>query len=87
MKILKIALLLLLVSAIAAGIWSYNTYKEIYNSNVDLKGEESLFLLIPTGSKFDDLIRILDEDKYLIDIESFKKVADLKSFSNVKSGR
>jgi len=87
MKILKIALLLLLVSAIAAGVWSYNTYKEIYNSNVDLKGEESLFLLIPTDSKFDDLIRILDEDKYLIDIESFKKIADLKSFSNVKSGR
>jgi len=87
MKILKIALLLLLVSAIAAGVWGYNTYTEIYNSNVDLKGEESLFLLIPTDSKFDDLIRILDEDKYLIDIESFKKIADLKSFSNVKSGR
>lgn len=87
MKKLKIALLLLLISVLAAGVWGYSTYKEIYNSNVDLGSNESEFILIPTNSNFEGLINILEKSNYLIDIESFEKVADLKSFSNVKSGR
>jgi UPF0755 protein len=87
MRILKIILAILLVVGIAAGIWAYSTYKEIYNSNVDLGSKEYAFLYIPSGSNFDDLIQILEEQKFLIDIESFKKIADLKSFSHVKSGK
>ena len=87
MKILKIALSLLIVSLIIGGIWGYKTYQEIYDSNVDLGRTEYRILLIPTGSDFNDLIQILNKDNLLEDVEAFQKVAKLKSFSNVKSGR
>lgn len=87
MKILKIALLLLLISVITAGIWGYKTYKEIYNSNVEFDNTEYKYLLIPSHSNFEDLLQIISKDNFLVDIHSFKKVAKLKSFENVKSGR
>ncbi len=87
MKILKIAFLFLLIAVIAGGIWGYSTYKEIYNSNVDFDKTEFKYLLIPTGSNFDDLISILKKGKLVVDIDAFIDVANLKSFENVKSGR
>lgn len=87
MRIFKILLAFLLLIILIAGIWGYNTYKEIYNSNVDLGHQEYTYLHIPTGSDFGDLSEILKKEDILIDLESFIKVAELKSFSNVKSGR
>jgi len=87
MKKLKIALILLLIAIAAGGIWSYNTYREIYNSNVDFGTKEFKYLYIPTSSNFNNLIQILESKQLISDIESFKKVANLKSFSKIKSGR
>jgi len=87
MKILKIALLFLLIAIIAGGIWGYSTYKEIYNSNVDFDKTEFKYILIPTGSNFEDLISILKKEKLVVDIDAFKNVANLKSFENIKPGR
>ena len=87
MKFLKIIIIFLLISSAIGGLWAYKTYKEIYNSNVNLGNKEYQYLKIPTGSNFDDLCLILEKNKLVEDINSFRKVADLKSFSNVKSGR
>ena len=87
MKFIKIFTVIIIVASIIGGLWGYNTYKEIYNSNVDFKSKEYRFLLIPTGSNFEDLSLILEEKNFVIDINSFRKVASLKSFDNVKSGR
>lgn len=87
MKILKIALLLLLISGISAGIWGYDTYKKIYNSNVDFGEKEYRFLYIPTGSNFEDLTQIFKTKNFLIDNDAFERVAELKSFKNIKPGK
>lgn len=68
-------------------IWAYFTYKEIYNSNVDLGEKEFTFIHIPSEANLENLIEILTKEHIVENIESFKKVAELKSFSNVKSGR
>lgn len=87
MKILKILLFIVLLFAIAFSIWGYGIYKKIYNANVDLGDKEAKYLLIPTGSNYDDLISVLKDGDFLMDIESFKKVSYLKTFTKVKAGR
>jgi len=85
-KTLKITALILFLALLAGGFWAYQTYQEIYAANVSIN-KESDFLYIPSHSNFDDLISELEEKHYLKDIASFKKVAELKSFSKVKAGR
>jgi UPF0755 protein len=87
MRIFKIILAAIVLLGIGAGIWGYSTYKEIYNSNVDLGNKEYEYLYIPSGSDFDQLISIFESNGFLKDVASFKKVANLKSFAKVKAGR
>ena len=77
----------MLVAIVTGGFWAYGTYQDIYSANVEIEDKEFEFILIPTASSFDDLIQIFEQQHLLNDIESFKKVAGLKSFVNVKSGR
>jgi len=87
MKFIKIFTIIIVVVSLIGGLWAYNTYKEIYNSNVDFKNKEYRYLLVPTGSNFNDLCLILEEKGFVVNINSFKKTANLKSFINVKPGR
>ncbi len=87
MKVIKIILAIIVILAIAAGIWGYGTYKDIYGVNVDLEGKEYDYLYLPTGSDFEQLISILETNHFLKDVDTFKKVAYLKSFSKVKPGK
>ncbi len=83
----KIILISISILIIAAGIWGYITYNNIYKPNVNLGDEEFTYLYIPTGSNFDNLIQIFEKKQILKDIGDFKTVAKLKKFKNVKAGR
>ena len=85
-KTLKITALISIFILLAGGFWVYKTYEEIYAPNLNIN-KEADFLYIPTHSNFDDLVLQLQEKHLLKNIASFKKVADLKSFKNVKPGR
>ncbi len=66
--------------------WRY--YKLIYVKNVDLGGKKELFVHIPTNSNFNDVKKILYEQKIIVDINSFEWLCEHKSYTlNVKSGR
>jgi len=87
-KVLKkvIIITFTLITIILASI-AYSYYNKIYKENVriDLKDE---FVYIPTGSTFDDVVRILTKEHILNDIASFEWLAEIKKYNqNVKPGR
>ncbi|UTW64702.1 endolytic transglycosylase MltG [bacterium SCSIO 12741] len=78
---------MLLVLGLVSGLgWKY--YHDIYGPNVKWKKEEPLYLYIPTGSDFNQLVQIIEEEGWLKNTSSFKWVAGLKEYDQkVKPGR
>ncbi len=87
MKKIKIVSGIFLIVFLVFGVWGYLIYQAIYKPNVNLKDKEYAYLHIPTGADFEQLVQLLEDSNFLINTEAFKKVAELKSFSKVKSGR
>ncbi len=82
--ILKIVVLITILIVIIAGIFGYSTYKDIFKPNVKFKK----LIYIPTGANFQTIIDSLQSVEILYDINSFKKTAKIKKFSNkVHPGR
>lgn len=69
-------------------IFGFLIYKQIYTPNF-LKGQKtSEFLQIPTGSKFDDVVQLLNKNDLLIDERTFRWAAHQMNYdTNIKSGR
>lgn len=83
----KIILFSLTIIILTLASIAYSYYNKIYKTNVriDLKDE---FVYIPTGSTFDDVIRILTEEQILNDISSFEWLAEIKKYNqNIKPGK
>ncbi|MGZ4060316.1 MAG: hypothetical protein ACXVPU_14870, partial [Bacteroidia bacterium] len=55
----KVIISILVILLIVGGVGGYLAYKTIYQSNVDLGDKRSQIIYIPTGSTFDDVLRIL----------------------------
>lgn len=83
-KVVAITVLSLIVISVVTG---YSYYKKIYYPNVKLNKSIN-YLYIPTGSNFDDLLKILNDSALLIDNSSFEWLAEQKNFVNhVKPGK
>ncbi len=84
----KIIISLLLILLIAGGAGGYYVYKTIYQSNINLGDKKSLIIYIPTGSKFEDVIRILGENNILKNRATFEFLSEKKKYKNaVKPGK
>ena len=84
----KILLWLLLIILLTAGAAAYIGYRMIFLPNVSLGEKKSEIVLIPTGSNFEDVIRILSGANILKNKISFIRLAKLKKYKdNVKPGR
>ncbi|MBA3971158.1 MAG: endolytic transglycosylase MltG [Bacteroidetes bacterium] len=84
----KIIIAALLIILIVGGAGGYYAYKTIYQSNVHLGGKKSEIIYIPTGSTFDDVIRILGENNILKDRTTFELLAEKKKYKNaIKPGK
>ncbi|MCX7954741.1 MAG: endolytic transglycosylase MltG [Bacteroidales bacterium] len=56
-------------------------------NNVKIK-KDYMYIYIPTGSKYEDVLRILTENNILDNIRTFELLAELKNYkNNVKPGR
>lgn len=77
---------MVLLALVVGGLIAWNKYQQVYGVNVFSRGGES-YLLIPTGSSFDDLILLLEEQNVIDDLDSFVSVCEMKDFSKVKPGR
>lgn len=85
-KKLIVAFLLTGVLAVSLTFWSF--YRKVFAPNVVIKHAATQYIHIPTGSRFTDVMRILQESGNLRNSESFKWVAEQMSYVNqVKPGR
>ena len=84
----KIVIALLLILIIVGGVGGYFAYKAIYQPNVNSVDKKSLIIYIPTGSTFDDVIRILSDNNILKNRATFEFLAEKKKYKNaVKPGK
>ena len=73
---------------IIAGIKIANMYNEIYGPNVNTPGKEDFFLYITTGSDYDDVVTLLEENQIIKDRKTFDWAAGKKNYAeNVHPGR
>jgi len=71
------------IAAIAAGVWGYRIYNDVFKGNVKKTG----MLYIPTGSGFQQVVDSLISSDYLMDLSSFQWVAARKNYSDrIQSG-
>ena len=84
----KILLWFLLILILAGSAVGYITYRMIYFPNITLGEKKSEIVLIPTGSKFEDVLRILSNANILKNQESFTRLSKLKKYNDkIKPGR
>jgi UPF0755 protein len=79
---LKVVIAALIIAFAAGGYWAYNKYKAIYLPNVFLNAKKSEYVYIPTGSKVEDVSRILHENGIIINKATFEWVAEQKNYKN-----
>jgi UPF0755 protein len=82
-KILLYAFLVILLCG-AGGAWY--VWRLIYGHNVSV--DEVKYLFIPTGATYEDVVLLLEKEKFVKDIHSFDLVAKRKKYpEKVKPGR
>lgn len=79
---------LVVVLLIVVAFFGSRIYKMIYSPNVITSKQSPQYILIPTGSSFEDVVRILEYRQMLIDEKSFRWTAEqMKYVNKVKPGR
>jgi len=83
----KLIYLIIVIILAVGGIYAYLIYNKIYNPNI-IFDKNREYIYIPTGSDFDDVVSILENQEIVKDISTFKWVAEKKHYINkVKSGK
>jgi len=68
--------------------WAYGKYQSIFTSNVKANDAAQVYLTVPTGSTYDNLLNRMEESSILLDFESFKWIAELRNLpKHVYPGR
>ncbi len=79
-------LLILLFFLGSVGLYIF--YHHVYEPNVDLKGRTDLDVYIPTGSTYEDVQAILQQQDFLVNQETFHRLALRKNYHNrIRPGR
>ena len=81
----RIALAVLIILFLIGGILGFLAYKAIYSDNFQI--EEATTLFIPEGADFNQLQDSLVSNNIISNAQSFKWVAQLMKFENVKPGK
>jgi UPF0755 protein len=85
MKLKKIVVIIAVLLVAAASVYGYIIYRKIFSPNTSFTQKE-LFVHIPTGSEFEDVVQIVAP--FIEDMDRFVMVAEKKSYpANVRSGR
>ncbi|WP_396176892.1 endolytic transglycosylase MltG [Flavobacterium sp.] len=85
MNFKKILVYFSLVVVVAASIYGYMLYRNIFSPNTRF-AEKEIFVYIPTDADYNKVLEIVSP--YITDIERFKMTAEKKSYTtNVKPGR
>ena len=85
-KRFKIGGLVFLLLFVAAGYLFVNYYGKIFSANTSINKSDP-YIYVNTGANLDDLVSQLEEQKIILDKQSFLWVADQKSFTTPKPGK
>lgn len=84
----RIIVSIVIVVLISIGLIGYDFYKKVFYPNVSTWQNGEKFIYIPTGSDFNDLMRILNEEEVLQNSASFEWVSERMGYKQqVKPGR
>lgn len=84
----KIIIATVIILLVVGGLGGYLAYINLYQSNVNLGDKKSTIIYIPTGSSFEDVVRILGENDMLKNRTSFEWLAEKKKYKNaIKPGK
>ncbi|MCX6292604.1 MAG: endolytic transglycosylase MltG [Bacteroidetes bacterium] len=89
-KVIRIFWSVVIMLAIVAATGGYLVYREIYKPNLTITDwKRPHFILIPTGSGFEDVVKILSGQHLLINEKTFRWTAQQMKYSddNVKAGK
>lgn len=71
-----------------AGIQLGRMYQKIFSPNIETPGKKDFYLYIPTGSDYNDVITLLEQNKIINDKKTFTWAAEKKNYqNNVNPGR
>ena len=84
----KIIVSILLIGIIVIGAVGYQYYQSIMTPNTAFEAKSKVFK-VPSGSSYEQLVKILEEEQILNDISSFKQTAELMKYkeTSIKSGQ
>ncbi len=82
-------LLTVLIAIIVCGVLlSFLFYRVVYTPNTDLGNREVMHLYIPSGSSYEDVRQLMEEENILASIRTFDWLAKKKNYPNrVQPGR
>lgn len=84
----KFGISLVVIIIFGGTYWGYTQYLSVFASNVTFEGSESVYIEIPTGSDFEDLLDLLERQSILNDFESFQWIAEWRNLpKHVYPGR
>ncbi len=87
-KIILVISLILLLILLVGGFFSYRIYSRIYISNVDMGAKEYVYLHIPTGSSYAQVVEIIEDLGCITNMSSFKWTSSRMGYPySVKAGR
>ena len=87
-QILRIVWGVVLTLFLIVAIMGVLIYKKIYTPNIFATKSSTQYLFIPTGTDFEGLVKILDDNNLLMDEASFRWTAhQMKYDTKVKSGK
>ncbi len=87
-SLIRYIIIAVAVIFIIAGVKIASMYNEIYGPNVNTPGKEDFLLYIPTGSDYNDVIALLEENQIIKDRKTFDWAAGKKNYAeNIHPGR
>ncbi len=84
----KIIIAIVLILLVVGGVGGYYVYKTIYQPNINSVDKKSQIIYIPTGSDFDDVMNILNDNSILKNPATFEFLAEKKKYKDaIKPGK
>jgi peptidoglycan lytic transglycosylase G len=78
--LIKVAVIFTLIVIISTGITAYTFYKKVFYPNITTDKDSTDVFYIPTGSSFNDVLRILRDNRILNNEASFRWVAERMNY-------
>jgi len=84
----RVIIVVSIILSLMSLLFLYEIYSVIYKPNIFFKDKEKQFFYIPTGSTFEDVEKVLDENNLIKNHFLFRFLADKMNYThNVKPGK